>query len=59
MADQIYQLQIEKLPDGGYVVVDGYRRDSGDYRGPRFASTSIDDALKYIKEKLQPMSEGT
>ena len=45
-------LDILKLPDGGYMVGDGYRGD-GSFRGMRFASTSIDEALKYIKATLE------
>lgn len=49
-------LEIRKMPDGGYIVGDG-QRDYGDYRMMRFASTSIDDALKYIKGNLEPKPE--
>lgn len=50
---KIFALNITRMQDGGFVVIDGYRSDySGDYRGPRFASTSIEEALKYCKRKL-------
>lgn len=46
-------LEIQKMPDGGYVVGDGLVRP-GDWRQMHFAATSIDEALKYIKSKLEP-----
>lgn len=42
---------IQKMPDGGFLVL----RPGGErYCGPSamFASTSIEEALKYIKGKL-------
>jgi len=51
--ENISNLEIQKLPDGGYMIGDGFSR-SGDYRQMRFASTSIDEALKYIKARLEP-----
>lgn len=51
------ELEIRKMPDGGFMVGDIYHRDSGFVpRGPRFASTSIEDALKYIRDKLVPVA---
>lgn len=47
----VFKLQIERMPDGGFVVLDGFVR--GDYYGPRFASTSIEEALKYCRKKLE------
>ena len=49
-------LEIHKMPDGGYLVGDGYRM-SGEYRTMLFASSSIDEALKYIKSKLEPKAK--
>lgn len=46
-------LEIRKMPDGGYVIGDGYDFE-GRYRNMHFASTSVDEALKYIKGKLEP-----
>lgn len=46
-------LVITKMPDGGYLVTDGLRND-GFGRIDRFASTSIDESLKYIKSQFEP-----
>jgi hypothetical protein len=46
-------LQIHKVQDGGYIVLDAYRPGSGDWVGQRFASSTIDEALAYIKAKLE------
>lgn len=46
------ELEIRKMPDGGYIVGDGYRGDNS-WRQLNFASSSIDEALKYIKGKLE------
>lgn len=48
---KIFRLQIERMPDGGFVVLDGFR--PGDYCAARFASSSIEDAMKYCKKKLE------
>ena len=51
----ITDLRITKLPDGGFIV-----SGSGDdkvYCAPRFACTSIDDALAYCRDKLSESSE--
>ena len=45
-----YSLQIERMSEGGFVVADGYR--GGDLRQLRFASTSIEEAMKLCKKKL-------
>lgn len=46
-------LQIHKMQDGGYVVGGG--RSDYDGLGNRmlFASTSVDEALDYIKKRLE------
>jgi hypothetical protein len=56
MATQLpMSFQICKMPDGGYVVSDGWAsRDYGSMCVHHFASTSIEEALKYIKAKLEP-----
>ncbi len=51
-------LTIEKMPEGGFLVSDGYGRngwEDGNRRFPfRFASTTIDESLKHIKATLDP-----
>jgi hypothetical protein len=50
-------MQIDKIKDGGYLVSDSHRgeiRGGFDYVPFQFASTTIDEALKYIKSKLEP-----
>ncbi len=51
-----FSMTLERMPQGGYVVLDGRSdRDSmGGFRGPQFASTSIDDALKFMRDKIKP-----
>lgn len=54
-ASMVYALHVERAPDGGFLVIDG-RRDmdgGGNFRGIRLACTSMDEALKYIKRKLE------
>lgn len=56
--DKSNAFRIEKMPDGGFVVLDSYnsQRDSMDGRffcGPLFASTKIGDALEYIRDRLE------
>lgn len=46
-------LTIQRLPQGGYVVQDGYRPD--DFTQQRFACTTIDEALKFIRDKITPI----
>lgn len=48
---KVFGLQIQRISDGGFLVLDGYRPDT--FTGPRFASTSIEEALKYCKKKLE------
>jgi hypothetical protein len=48
-------MEIQKLKDGGYLVSDSVRGSCGfDYVPFCFASTTIDEALKYIKGQLEP-----
>ncbi|EKS37772.1 hypothetical protein [Afipia clevelandensis] len=54
---KLTELEIKKMPEGGYLVLDpiGRDRDGFNYRPPfRFAATSVDEALKYIKGRLEP-----
>lgn len=51
-----FSLEIQKMPEGGYIVGDGSMRP-GDFRQLRFASTSIDEAMKYVKSLLEPKPE--
>lgn len=47
-------LEIRKMTDGGYLVAPAERREGYCQIGPCFASSTIDEALKYIKGKLEP-----
>ncbi len=48
-------MRIQKMNDGGYLVMDSKEYDGGARHFPfLFASTTIDEALKYIKSKLEP-----
>lgn len=47
-------LEIRKMPEGGYLVADIYH-DMGNRILPfMFAATTIDEALKFVKSKLEP-----
>lgn len=46
-------LTIQRLPQGGYLVQDSYRRD--DFSQQHFACTTIDEALKFIRDKITPI----
>jgi hypothetical protein len=52
--ETLNELEIRRMPDGGYLVSDAFHRSSGmeSFRQMRFAATSIEEALKYIKGKL-------
>ena len=46
-------LSLMRLPEGGYVVQDTwYGLDHGRTIVQHFASTSIDDALKFMRDKI-------
>lgn len=50
--DKLYSFAIDRLVDGGYIVS---THPGGDYmRQPLFAATTIDDALQYLRTKLEP-----
>lgn len=44
---------IEAMRDGGYAVVD-CPRDPSSYIGAVYCATTIDEALAYVKAKMQP-----
>lgn len=45
------ELVLRRLPDGGYVVI------QSQLRVEVFAATRIDDALMYIKQQIEPVSQ--
>lgn len=45
-------LEIRKMPDGGFIVGDGYSRD-GLFTQMLFASTDIGEALSYIRQAMK------
>ncbi len=47
------QLALVRLPQGGYVVQDAYQPDR--FNSQHFASTSIDEALKFMRDKILPI----
>lgn len=48
-------LQIRRMPNGGYVVMDGWTSDPGRFRDLLFAATDVDVALKFIRDKIVPI----
>lgn len=53
MQETVYDLEIRKMLDGGFLVVDAYR-GGGMVSTFRFASSTIEEALEYVKSKLEP-----
>ncbi|MGY3535400.1 hypothetical protein [Bradyrhizobium sp. USDA 4452] len=52
-------LRIEKMPSGGFVVAEAYDRNPQMCpQGPLFASTTIGEALDFIKGQLAPPISG-
>lgn len=51
------RLEIHKMHDGGFLVIDGMEAWGGQPRQMRFACTTIDEALRYIKKTLEPKQE--
>ena len=49
---QHFSLVIASLPNGGYVVSDWSQPNSGFVTTFLFSSTTIDEALKFIRENL-------
>lgn len=45
-------LQIQRMPDGGFVVGNGYRPEM--FSSMLFASTDIGEALTYIRTAMMP-----
>lgn len=48
-----FQLALVRLPQGGYVVQDAYQPDR--FNSQHFASTSIDEALQFMRAKIFPI----
>ena len=48
--DSQWQLVLQRLPEGGFVVTDGYA--PGMLTRPLFASTTIYEALSFMRSKL-------
>lgn len=46
-------LTLRRLPEGGFVVCDEYRPH--EFTVEHFASTSIDEALKFMRDKINPI----
>lgn len=50
-------LQLQRMPHGGFVVSDGRLAGSDGYLTQHhFASTSIDEALKFMRDAINPVS---
>ena len=47
-------LEIHKMREGGFVVMEAGRTEPFCSNYPIFASTTIDDALKFMKSKFVP-----
>lgn len=47
-------LALIRCPQGGYLVTDMW--SDGTVRTYQFAATSIDDALKYMRDKVAPIA---
>ena len=52
-------LQIRRLPEGGYVVMDGWTSDPGRFRDLLFAASDIDVVLKFIRDMIVPIGPQT
>lgn len=49
-------MTLMRMPSGGFLVIQGRPRDGFDsYAGPVFASTTIDESLKFIRDKVKPI----
>jgi hypothetical protein len=57
--DRIYgmgdamRLVVEKLPDGGYAVIE-MATQHGCYSPYRFAATTLQEALEFIRKQFEP-----
>lgn len=49
-------MTLMRMPEGGYLVTDAYRLDDdrGRFHSFHFASTTIDEALKFMCDKIKP-----
>lgn len=48
-------LTIEKMPEGGFVVIEGMSEvNRHNFRAPLFACSAIGDALDFMRGKLAP-----
>lgn len=53
------KVQIEKAPDGGYIVLLPSDHP-GMMSSPRLAASSLEEVLDYLREKMNPtLSKGT
>lgn len=50
-------LVLKKAPEGGYMVHEMDRGGGFNYPPLTFASTTIDESLKFIKSKLEPRAK--
>jgi hypothetical protein len=50
-------MTLMRMPSGGFLVMQGRggRDDYGSYSGPVFASTTIDESLKFMRDKVKPI----
>lgn len=48
-----HSLTLVRLPQGGYLVQDAYQPDR--FNGHHFACTTIDEALKFMRDKVSPI----
>lgn len=47
------ELTLRRLPHGGFVVCDAYRPN--EWTTELLASTSIDEALQFMRDKINPI----
>lgn len=50
-----HSLTLVRLSQGGYIVQDAYISGSGMLTQHHFATDDIDDALKFMREKIFPI----
>jgi hypothetical protein len=51
-----HSLRIDRMKHGGFVVLDGCGAEFGP-RDPLYASTTIEEALKFIKDAVKPVEK--
>lgn len=50
-------LTLERMKEGGFLVTDAWRsNNAGMIMTLHFASTTIDEALKFMRDKVQPIT---